>query len=197
MRVTQSIDLVQPGAPRRNAIVGWGIVVGLTFLEMLAVLFGKPSVLKAYPLIASFVAAVGEWIPLVQSFGRCAARVDAGSGLMLALNVVFFPIKLAALYFAHPKKIANPDRGWRGIFGVLYVFLIALVALVPTYIYGWIFAPGDSGLGAINKKTSALCHGGLSGFFSGMIQSGFSLLCAYVSLVIFIGILRSVNRVTR
>lgn len=190
MKLSKTIDLIETTPNRQRLFIGWGIVIGLSLFELLAVLYGRPSALANYPVLTKFVSVIGEWVPLVQSFSRCAARFDAGSGLMLALNVVFFPIKLAALYYAHPKKLSNPDKGLRAIWGSFYMFLIALVATIPTYIW-LLFAPGDSGLASINKKTSALCSGGLPAFMAEVVQGGFALLGAYVSLVIFIGIFRS------
>jgi hypothetical protein len=174
--------------------IGWGVFIFLSCLELLAALYARPSVLVQIPFLLVFVQQVGEWIPLVESFSRCAAKLDSGSGLMLALNVVFFPIKLAAVYYAHPKKMQNPDTGLKAVFGTFYVFMIALVALVPTVLWfgGW-FAPGDYGLASINNKVNAICHGGTSGFFATFLQGGFAITCAYMSLAIFIGIGRSLK----
>ncbi|WP_139200884.1 hypothetical protein [Polaromonas sp. JS666] len=176
-------------------IIGWGVVIGLSFLELMASLYGRPSVLVPYPEITAFVAAVGQWVPMVQSFARCAAGLDTGSGLMLALDAVFFPIKLVALYYAHPRQLLQLVRGWRAVWGAFYVFLFAAVALVPTYIWGWLFAPGDAGLASINRKTSALCAGGGAAFFAALIQGGFALSCAYFSVVILRSVFDSLVRV--
>lgn len=194
MKITENVTAVTPELPKHRLYVGWCILIGLTLLELLAVLYGKPSALQPYPFISAFVRAVGEWVPVVQSFGRCAAQVDAGTGLMLALNATFFPFKLAAVYFAHPKKLTNPDQGWRAVWGMFYMLLIAVVALLPAYIWGWMFAPGDIGLASINKKTSTLCSGGWDAFVSASIQGGFAVLGAYVSIVIFVGLARSLSK---
>jgi hypothetical protein len=130
----------------------------------------------------------------VDSFARCAAKLDTGSGLMLALNAVLFPFKLAAIYYAHPKKMQNPDKGWKAVFGTFYVFMIALVALVPLYLwFGGLVAPGDYGLSTINRKVKSLCIGGFPGFRASLIQGGFALAGTYVSLLIFISIGRSIK----
>lgn len=194
MQISKSMTLVenQSGITTRR-LVGWGIVVTLCFLELLAALYAAPSVLIRTPWVLGLVEKIGEWVPLVQSFSRCAAKLDSGSGLMLALNVIFFPIKLGAIYYAHPKKLQNPDKGWKAAFGTFYVFLIALVALVPILLFyvGWGNVAESTGLSSIDRKMVALCRGGTAGFIASVIQGGFAMLGAYVSLIIFLGIGRS------
>lgn len=196
MKITENVTAVTPELPKHRLYVGWCILIGLTLLELLAVLYGKPSALQPYPFISAFVRAVGEWVPVVQSFGRCAAQVDAGTGLMLALNATFFPFKLAAVYFAHPKKLTNPDQGWRAVWGMFYMFLIAVVALVPVLMFyvGWGNAGEPSDLLSVRRKFSALCAGGPQAFIAAQIQSGFALLCAFTSVVIFVGLARSLSK---
>jgi len=188
---SQGIGVHQSLARSRRLIIGWGVVIGLSFLELLAALYGRPSVLVPYPAITELVSAVGQWIPMVQSFARCAARLDTGGGLMLALNMAFFPVKLAALYYAYPISSKSPNKGLKAFLGGLYVLLYALVGLVPAYVWGFYFDPGDMGLNSLNRKASALCSGGFSGFVVELIQGGFALLCALFSLNLFASIFRS------
>jgi hypothetical protein len=191
LKAVQSIDPVQPPVTRSRLIIGWSVVIGLSFLELMAAVYGRPSVLTPYPAITAFVAAVGQWVPMVHSFARCAARLDSGSGLMLALNMAFLPVKLMALYYAYPISLKSPDRGLKAFMGGFYVLLYALVGLVPAYIWGYYFDPGDMGLNSLNRKASALCSGGFSGFTVALIQGGFALVCAFFSLILFAGIFRS------
>jgi hypothetical protein len=205
---TAATDLSRPPIPDRQGIfavtlalakgkprvaAGWTVVLCLTLVELAAVTHGTPSAIRRYPALGEFVTTVGQWVPMVQSFDRCAAASNAGTGLMLALMAVFFPIKLAAIYYAHPQKLSNPDRGWRGAFGMFYVVLFALVGLVPAYVFGWIFSPGGSGLASIDRKTSLLCGGGLPAFVTGTMQSSFALLCAYASACVLVFLLRSLD----
>lgn len=191
MKAAQSIDPAQSPVTRSRLIIGWGIVIGLSLLELTAALYGRPSVLATYPAIAAFVGATGQWVPMVQSFAHCAARFDAGSGLMLALNVAFFPVKLIALYCAYPIRLEILHKGLKALFGGFYVLMYALVGLVPAYIWGYYFDAGDMGLNSLNRKASALCAGGWSGFTTQLVQGGFALVCAFFSVILFTGIFRS------
>ena len=190
-------DPIQSSADHRRLIIGWSIVAGLSFSELMGALYGRPSVLAPYPAITAFVAAVGQWVPMVHSFARCAARLDAGSGLMLALNVAFFPVKLAALYYAYPTSSKSPHKGFKAFFGGVYVLLYALVGLVPAYVWLYYFDPGDMGLNSLNRKTSALCAGGWGGFITQLIQGGFALVCALFSLILLSAIFRNFRHAFR
>lgn len=190
MRISRQIDLVGVPAKPSRKWIGWAVVVVLSAIELLANLHGRPSIIKSTEALAGFVDLMSQMSPMVQSFARCAARGDVGSGLMLALNVAFYPLKLAALCYAHPANIRIQGNRSRRFFGEAYAFLIALVALVPTYIWVWRFSSGDMGLASVNRRTHALCAGGYPAYFAALLESGLSLLCAYVSAVLLLAIFR-------
>lgn len=175
--------------PSRHLWAGWFVVATLSMFEFLAAQYGEPLILQSSVLLKRWIEALGSVIPMVDSFGRCSDQLGTGSKLMLALDWTFFPIKLGALYLAHPKKLANPEQGWRRIWASVYVFLIALVALVPLLMWAYL-QPSASDLGSLNFKKAALCRGGLDAFSVAMVQGGFALAGAYVSLLILIGLLR-------
>jgi hypothetical protein len=182
---------------RRRRYAGWAIVIVLSIVELVALFYGKPSELQRHPAAMAFVTVVGYSVPMVQAFTLCSAAANVGSGFMLALNVVFFPLKLAAIYLAHPRRFLTYSRGLRGAFAGFYALLIGLVALVPTYIYGWMLAPGDYALPSLERKVSALCSGGVAAFLTATLQSGFALLCSYAAVVILVGAARNLLLIGR
>jgi hypothetical protein len=175
---------------RRRRLIGWGVVVGLTMLELLAALLARPSVLQGYPFAAAFIDAVGDWIPVVESFSRCAATRDATSGLVLVLNFVFLPVKLAALCYAHPFfPRPTPYRGWRRAWAVTSAILVGALALVPLYLWSTL-EPTVYGLRSLDRKIDALCSGGIDSFLAATLQGGFALLGAYAAVLVIAAMLR-------
>ncbi len=112
---------------------------------------------------------------------------------MLALNVLFFPIKLVALLYAHTWQVRNPDAGLRGAWNWFYLSMLALVATVPVVM--WLSLTNDAAaLPSLDRKLGALCHGGMNAFWAAQMQGGFALLGAWFSATVFIGVMRAVGK---
>ncbi len=177
---------------RSRLAVGWGVVLFLVAIEFL--ILNRPHLFRSYTDLSgpSPLSFMRQHSTLVESFARCSTA-ETAVGFMLALNLLFFPVKLVALLFAHTWHVRNPDDGLRGAWNWFYLSMLALVATVPVVM--WLSLTNDAAtLPSLDRKLSALCHGGMNAFLAAQIQGGFALLGAWFSATVFIGVMRAVGK---
>jgi len=187
-----NMDISDSSLTMRRRLAGWGIVISLCLVELWASLYAQSSGLGALPLVVGLVRSMGEIIPSIANISACSVVGTAG-GFMIMLNMLFFPVKLTAIYFAHPHTNPTPPPpGWKGVWSMFYGFMISLATLVPTLM--WVLlSPTPTGLRSLDARLSALCAGGLPSFVAATVQGGFALLGAFCSVMILISIFRALR----
>lgn len=177
---------------KRRLVVGWGVVLFLVAIEFLILKW--PYLFHSYTDLSgpSPLSFMREHFTLVESFARCT-KAETAVGFMLAVNVLFFPIKLVALLYAHTWLVRNPDAGLRGVWNWFYLSMVALVATVPLVM--WLSLTNEAtALPSLDRKLHALCHGGMRAFLAAQMQGGFALLGAWFSATVFIGAMRAIGK---
>lgn len=177
---------------KRRLVLGWGVVLLLVAVEFL--ILNRPSLFRSYTDLSgpSPLSFMRQHFTLVESFARCS-KAETAVGFMLALSVLFFPIKLVALLHAHTWQVRNPDVGFRGVWNWFYLSMLALVGTVPLVM--WLSLTNDaSALPSLDRKLGALCHGGMNAFLAAQMQGGFALLGAWFSATVAIGAMRAVGK---
>jgi hypothetical protein len=169
---------------KTRQLIGWSLVVALSVLELAAAL-GLPGMALVRSGIVPLTVQVAEFFPLVSEFASCAGVNETDVRTLLALNVVFLPLKFVCVLVALPPwtRISATHvsaLAWKRF----YAFMIGMVAVIPLVV--WLaFKPTAYGLWSLNAKASALCQGGLAAFNVATLQSGFALLCLWVSASMF------------
>jgi hypothetical protein len=197
---------------RKRLLVGFILVFLLYAIELLAVLYGRPSALiKSLPWLLAFVQALAAWVPVIAKLELCNAAADTGTGLMLSFSVVFFPLKLAALYYAFPSTVPSPELSWKEMWGgtwpsaawnSFYALMIAIACLLPAVaVYGPLFdpaVPAPAELPRARARQIALCVGGERAFLAWLGYRALCLAAAFMSLRFFSGMARRlINRFAR